>query len=179
MDYPANSPFTIHDSRFTIHHSRITNHSTTMNLTERINADMKDALKSGRKLELETLRTIRAGILDIEKKKIGTVLTEEDELGVLTIAAKKRREAIDLYRQAGRDELVEQETLELDVIMRYLPQPLTDAEIEALVAETIAATGAVDMKDLGKVMGPVVKATKGKADGSAIQAVVRRLLGGA
>jgi uncharacterized protein YqeY len=140
---------------------------------------MKEAMKAGRKLELETLRTIRAGILDIEKKKVGTVLTEEDELAVLTAAAKKRREAIEQYRNAGREELAAQEASELEIIMQYLPQPLTEAEIETLVKETIAATGAVDMKDLGKVMGPVVKATKGKADGSAIQAVVRRLLGGA
>jgi uncharacterized protein YqeY len=150
-----------------------------MSLSDRINSAMKEAMKAGRKLELETLRTIRAGILDIEKKKVGTVLTEEDELAVLTAAAKKRREAIEQYRNAGREELAAQEQGELEIIMQYLPQPLTEAEIEALVKETIERTGAVDMKDLGKVMGPVVKATKGKADGSAIQAVVRRLLGGA
>ena len=149
-----------------------------MTLSERINTAMKAALKEGRKLELETLRTLRAGILDIEKRKIGTVLTEEDEVSVLTSAAKKRREAIEQYRNAGREELAEQELRELDIIMQYLPQAMTGDEIEALVKETIARTGATDLKDLGKVMGPVVKATKGRADGTAIQAIVRRLLGG-
>ncbi len=150
-----------------------------MRLTEKINDDMKAALKGGRKTELETLRTIRAAILEVEKKKIGTVLGEDDELAVLTAAAKKRREAIESYSSAGRNDLAEQEKAELEVIVRYLPQQLTNEELEALAKEAIAAAGAADMKDFGKVMGPLMKSVKGRADGAAVQAMIRRLLGGA
>ncbi|MBI5646604.1 MAG: GatB/YqeY domain-containing protein [Ignavibacteriae bacterium] len=149
-----------------------------MTLSEKINDDMKAALKGGRKTELETLRTIRAAILEVEKKKIGTVLGEDDELAVLTAAAKKRREAIESYSSAGRHDLAEQEKAELEVIVRYLPQQLTSEELESLAKEAIAAAGAADMKDFGKVMGPLMKSVKGRADGAAVQAMIRRLLGG-
>ncbi len=150
-----------------------------MSLTEKINEQIKDALKNGRKLELETLRTIRAGILEFEKQKVGTNMTVDDEINLLTSAAKKRREAVEQYRNAGREDLAEKEEQELAIILRYLPAQLTTEELRALVAEAIASTGAAGMKDMGKVMGSVMKTVKGRADGTAVQQLVREMLGGA
>lgn len=150
-----------------------------MSLTEKINEQIKDALKNGRKLELETLRTIRAGILEFEKQKVGTNMTVDDEINLLTSAAKKRREAVEQYRNAGREDLAEKEEQELAIILRYLPAQLTTEELRVLVAEAIASTGAAGMKDMGKVMGSVMKTVKGRADGTAVQQLVREMLGGA
>jgi len=148
-----------------------------MTFTEQINQDMKEALKAGRKLELETLRTIRASILEFEKKGAGSILTKEDERALLSTAAKKRREAIEQYKLAGREELAEREAQELEIITKYLPKQLTESEMEALVLAVMEETGASEMKDFSKVVGPVMRAAKGKADGSAMQLIVRRLLG--
>lgn len=149
-----------------------------MNLTEQINQDMKSAMKAGEKLRLETLRTIRAAILEFEKEKAGNVMTDEDALRILSAAAKRRREAIEQYRAAGREDLASTETLELEIINTYLPAQLSDEELEAIVRESIAKLEAKDMKDFGRVMGPLSKELKGRADGAKIQALVRSLLGG-
>jgi uncharacterized protein len=150
-----------------------------MNFPEQINTDMKSALKEGRKLELETLRTIRAAILEFEKKKVGAVMSEDDEIAILSAAVKKRREAIEQYRNAGRDDLADQETAEMHIIARYLPAQLTEDDIRTAVRDMIAQTGATGLKDLGKVMGPVMKALKGRADGTMVQAIVKEMLGAA
>ena len=149
-----------------------------MNLTEQINLDMKLAMKAGEKLRLETLRTIRAAILEFEKEKAGNVMTDEDALRILSAAAKRRREAIEQYRAAGREDLATTETLELEIINTYLPAQLCDEELENIVRETIERSEAKDMKDFGRVMGPLSKELKGRADGAKIQALVRAQLGG-
>jgi uncharacterized protein len=148
-----------------------------MTLTQQIAEDMKAAMKAGDKTTLETLRSLRAAILDIEKQKVGTTLSNEDDLNVLNTAAKKRREAIDQYRQAGREDLAAQEERELQVIQRYLPPQLTEAELLACIDQAIAAAGATSMKDFGKVMGPLMKAVKGRADGAAVQTLLKTRLG--
>jgi uncharacterized protein len=149
-----------------------------MNLTEQINQDMKSAMKAGEKLRLATLRTIRAAILEFEKEKVGNVMTDEDALRILSAAAKRRREAIEQYSAAGREDLASTETLELEIITAYLPAQLSDEELEAIVRETIVKSEAKDMKDFGRVMGPLSKELKGRADGAKIQALVRAHLGG-
>lgn len=149
-----------------------------MNLTERINQDLKAAMKAGEKIRLETLRTIRAAILEFEKEKAGNVLTEEDALRILTTAAKKRREAIEQYRNAGREDLAATEEEELAVISAYLPEQLSDAQLADIVRDAIEQAGARDMKDLGRVMGPLMQSLKGRAEGAKIQALVRAQLGG-
>ena len=150
-----------------------------MALKERIANDMKEAMKAGRKTELETLRTLRAAILEFEKQKVGAELQETDELDLLTKAAKRRKEAIEQYEQAGRADLAEQETAELDIIAKYLPEQLSEDELRELVAGAIAKTGASEPKDFGKVMGMVMKEVKGRADGAQVQQLVKELLGGA
>ena len=149
-----------------------------MSLTLSIADDMKTAMKAGDKITLETLRSLRAAILEIEKQKIGTTLSEDDDLTILNTAAKKRREAAEQYRGAGRIDLAEQEEKELEVILRYMPAQLGDDELLAIASKAIADSGATSMKDFGRVMGPLMKQLKGQADGSKIQNLLKSLLGG-
>lgn len=149
-----------------------------MGLIEKISEDLKLAMKSGDKTRLETLRTIRAGMLEkqVEKRPSGG-MTPEDEMGVLISASKKRKESIEVFRNAGRNDLAEQEQKELEIIQEYLPKQLSVTEIEGMVKMKITEVGATSGKDFGKVMPAVMKELKGKADGKVIQEIVKRLLG--
>jgi hypothetical protein len=150
-----------------------------MGLKEKISDDMKAAMKSGEKLRLETLRTLRAALMEkeIEKRGGGPGMTPEDEIRVLTAAAKKRKESIEMYQKGGRADLVDQETKELGIIQEYLPKQLSMEEVTALVKTVIQETGATSAADFAKVMPAVMKQVKGKADGRAVQELVRSLLG--
>src|SRR5216684_4772416 len=134
-----------------------------MALLERISEDMKSAMKSGEKLRLETLRTVRAGLLEkqVEKRPSGG-MTPDDEIAVLNSALKKRKEAIAIYRQHGRIDLAEVEEKEQAIIQEYLPEQLSVQEIEETVRRTITAAGAAGAKDFGKVMPLVMKELKGR-----------------
>jgi uncharacterized protein len=150
----------------------------TMPLKETISADLKSAMKSGDKLRLETLRSLRAGLLEkeIERRGGDTPMTSEDEVGVLTTAAKKRREAIEQFEKGGRADLVAQESAELAIIQEYLPKQLGREEVEKVVRDIIAATGATGPADFSKVMPLAMKELKGKADGRLVQEIVRASL---
>jgi uncharacterized protein YqeY len=152
-----------------------------MNLRERISEDLKAAMKSRDKIRLETLRTMRAVLLEkeIEKRGSGPEMTPEDELSVLSSAAKKRKESIDLFTQGGRPDLARQEELELAIIQEYLPRQMSAAEIADVIRDVIAGTGASGPADFGKVMPLVMKQVKGKADGRIVQEQVRKALGAA
>ena len=149
-----------------------------MGMMEKIADDMKTAMKSGDKFRLETLRTLRAALLEkqVERRPSGG-MTADDEVAALTSASKKRRESIDIFRQAGRNDLADQEERELGIIQEYLPKQLSAAEVEVLVKEIIAQQNAVGQKDFGKVMPLVMKQAKGRADGKIVQETVKRLLG--
>jgi uncharacterized protein YqeY len=149
-----------------------------MALIDKIALDMKDAMKGGKKLRLETLRTLRAGLLEkqVEKRPSGGV-TPEDEIAVLNSALKKRKEASTIYRQNGRNDLADQEDQELAIIQEYLPKQLSQEEIGQLVQQIISTTGASGAKDFGKVMPLAMKELKGKADGKIVQETVKKLLG--
>jgi len=149
-----------------------------MALMDTISEDLKRAMKSGDKIRLETIRTIRAALLEkqVEKRPSGG-MTPEDEIGVLISSAKKRKESIEIFRSAGRNELADQEEKELVIIQEYLPKQLSPNEIEDIVKCKIAEIGAAGAKDFGKVMPAVMKELKGKADGKIIQETVKRLLG--
>jgi len=149
-----------------------------MALTETLAADMKTAMLSGEKLRLETLRSLRALVLEFEKSGVGRDLTPDDELKILSTAAKKRRDAIEAYSAAGRTEAAEKETAELAIIQGYLPEQMSEAEIRLELQKVIATTGASSASDVGKVMGAAMKVLKGKADGTAIQRIAKELLGG-
>jgi uncharacterized protein YqeY len=152
-----------------------------MNLREKISVDLKASMKAGDKTRLETLRTLRAALMEkeIEKRGTGKEMTDEDEVGVLVSSAKKRRESIEQFSNGGRHDLADQETRELAIIQEYLPKQMSKEEIVPVVREVIAQTGATGPADFGKVMPQVMKQLKGKADGRLIQELVRQSLGGA
>ena len=149
-----------------------------MPLLETISEHMKQAMKSRDKLRLETLRMIRAGLLEkqVEKRPTGG-MTNEDEINVLISASKKRKEAIDIYKQNGREDLADQEEKELQIIQEYLPKQLTPLEVEQFIKTVINNEGATSQKDFGKIMSIVMKELKGKAEGKTIQENVKKLLG--
>ena len=151
-----------------------------MTLKTRVSEDIKTAMKAKDKIRLETLRSIKKVILEKEtvvRPSGQEDLTEEQELEVLTQLAKQRRDSVTQYTNAGREDLAAQEAQELTIIEEYLPQQLSEAEIEAVIDELITKTGASSPKDMGKVMGPAMKQLKGRADGSQVQALVKAKLG--
>jgi uncharacterized protein YqeY len=145
---------------------------------EKIALDMKEAMKTGDKLRLETLRTLRAGLLEkqVEKRPSGG-MTPEDEISVLNSALKKRKESSTIFRQNGRPELADQEDSEAKIIQEYLPKQLSEEEVVGLIRTMIQTVGATGAKDFGKVMPLVMKELKGKADGKFVQESVKKLLG--
>jgi Uncharacterized conserved protein len=150
-----------------------------MSLKDRISEDIKTAMKSKDKVRLETVRSIKKVLLEKEvslRPQGQESLTESQEIEILAQQAKQRRESIEQYRQAGRDDLAEKEAQELAIIETYLPGQLSDEEIAAVVDEVIASVGATSAKDMGKVMGPVMQQLKGRAEGQKIQALVKAKL---
>lgn len=149
-----------------------------MTLTQQISEDIRAAMKSGDKLKLETLRTVRAHMIELTKRGTGSEVTPDEEISAVLAAAKKRKEAIELYRQAGREELAQQEEKELQIINSYLPKQMSKEEAESLIAGLITQTGASSLKDLGKIMPLAMKELKGKIDGKIVQEIVKQKLGG-
>jgi hypothetical protein len=149
-----------------------------MSFEEKINNDMKTALKAGDKKRLETLRSLRAMILEFQKSGKNEELTDEKAMELLNKAAKNRKDSISMYLQAGRTELAENEKKELEIIQEYLPAQLSEEELNTIILSIIKKTEAKEISDMGKVMGVAMKEVKGKADGSAVQQVVRKLLSG-
>jgi uncharacterized protein len=151
-----------------------------MGLKEQIGEDIKTAMKAKDKLRLQTVRGIKKAILEKEvelRPKGQDTLTPEHEIELLTQQAKQRRDSIEQFSNAGRDDLAEKESQELAIIETYLPEQVSDEEVTKIIDELIAASGATTMKDLGKVMGPAMKQLKGKADGKKIQEIVKSKLG--
>jgi uncharacterized protein YqeY len=149
-----------------------------MGLTQRINEDLKAAMKAGNKLRLETLRMLRAQIIEFEKKGLDRPMNEDDEMSILMSATKKRKEAIEHFKNAGRTELVEQETKEMEIIAEYLPKQLSREEAERIIEEVIRQSDAGSMKDMGKVMPIAMKELKGKIDSKVISEIVKQKLEG-
>ncbi|MEO0534372.1 MAG: GatB/YqeY domain-containing protein [Cyanobacteria bacterium P01_A01_bin.123] len=152
-----------------------------MSLKDTISDDIKTAMKAKDKVRLETVRSIKKVILEKEtavRPSGQDALTEAQELEVLTMLAKQRRDSIQQYKQAGRDELAESEATELAIIEEYLPKQLTDEEVATAIDAIIAKVGASSPKDMGKVMGPAMQEMKGKADGKKVQEMVKAKLMG-
>lgn len=144
-------------------------------LKHRINEDVKAAMRSKEKNRLAALRLITASIKQREVDE-RIELDDTQVMAVLDKMAKQHRDSIEQYTQAERQDLVEQEQFELDIILGYLPQPLDAAEINARIDEVIAATGAASMKDMGKVMGQLKTALQGRADMGKVSALVKARL---
>jgi uncharacterized protein YqeY len=149
-----------------------------MNLSEKINNDLKTAMKSGDKIRLQTLRSIRASILEFQKSGSGKELDEEEGIRLLSTAAKKRKESIGEYKKAGREDLAKNEETELNIIMSYLPRQLSEDEIVTEVKKLAESLEAKTKADFPKLMPAAIKALKGKADGGSVKAAVEKVLGG-
>ena len=149
-------------------------------LKDRLRADLTASMKARDEMRSSTLRMVLTAITNAEVSgKVARELTDDDVLTVLTSEAKKRREAATAFAEGGRPEMAAKEAAEGEVIADYLPTPLTESEIAELVSAAIAQTGAADegMRAMGKVMGVVTPQVKGRADGGAVAAEVRRQLG--
>ena len=146
-----------------------------MPLVDKIQKDMYKAMKEKEKERINALRNI-IGKLKYGYIDKGNKLTEQEEIKVIQSLAKQRRESIEIYKQGGRNDLVETETKELSIIEEYLPQAMSEEEVRRLVRETVKETGAESMSDLGKVMPLVMKKGAGKVDGELAQEVLRELL---
>jgi len=147
-----------------------------MNFEEKINEELKSATKSGDKLRLETIRSIRAAIIEFKKSGIGREMNAEDELKILGNQAKRRKDSIEMFEKGGRQDLVDKEKAELAIIEEFLPKQLSDEEIKAICLKIITDAGVTHVKDFGKVMGIAMKELKGKADGNKVQTILKSLL---
>jgi uncharacterized protein YqeY len=149
-----------------------------VSLKDRLQEDVTAAMRSGDVLRRDTLRLVRNAAYNLEKRN-QRPLSEDELLAVLTREVKTRRESVEAFRNGGREDLATKEEAEIAIISEYLPQALTDAEIRAVVAEGIAATGAVTARDLGKVMGWLSPRTRGRADGKRLSELVAQALAAA
>jgi uncharacterized protein YqeY len=147
-----------------------------MSLKDRLSEETTAALRAGEKIRLSTLRLLSAAVKNREVE-LRHPLDDDEFMEVATREAKRRREAIEAYENAGREDRAATEREELGVLEEYLPAGLTDQEVDALIDEAIARTGAAGPGDMGKVMSSVMAEAKGRADGRAVQARVRSRLG--
>jgi hypothetical protein len=149
-----------------------------MSLKATIQDDVKQAMKARDKARLAVLRLVTAAIKQVEVDQ----RVELDDAGVLAVLdkmAKQRRESLEQYEAAGRDDLADQERYELELLTTYLPEPLSEEQLEALIGEAISATGASTIRDMGQVMGMLKPQVQGRADMKAVSAAVRARLGAA
>jgi uncharacterized protein YqeY len=149
-----------------------------MALNERLMEDMKVAMKAGPagKVRLEAIRILKAEIknVEIEKKR---PLTDDEILEVITKQVKKLKDSIADFEKGGRPDMAAKVEADVAVLVEYLPQAMSEAEIRELAQQVIAEVGAQGPKDLGKVMGPILSRTKGRADGKLVNQIVKELLG--
>ena len=147
-----------------------------MNLKGQIQDDMKTAMKAGEKDRLKVVRLILAAIKQIEVDE-RTELDDAAVLGVLNKMVKQRRDSVSQFRDGGRDDLADIELDEISVIEKYLPEPLSDEELDRMIGQAIADTGAESIRDMGKVMGAVKTKAAGRADMGAVGTKVKAILG--
>ncbi|HOC09117.1 MAG: GatB/YqeY domain-containing protein [Clostridiales bacterium] len=146
-----------------------------MTLKDRLLSDMRTAMKQKDTVRKTVLSMARAAILQLEKDK----RTELDDQGVMEVIAKEiksRKEALEMFKQGGRQDLVEQNEKEIEILGEYLPPQLSESEIREIIRETIEKVGAAGMKDMGKVMGAVMPQVKGRAEGGTVNRLVKEML---
>ncbi len=148
-----------------------------MSLFDTINEEIKVAMKAREQLKLETLRSIKKELLEARTaKNAGGVVTAEEELRILQKMVKQRKDSLAIYVAQGRADLADKEEKEAEIIASFLPEPMSEAELEKNVREIIQSCGATSMKDMGKVMGLASAALSGKAEGKEISLMVKKLL---
>jgi len=148
-----------------------------MSLETKITTDLKAAMKAKDKVSLRGIRAIKSELMLLKTEGNGTEVDEKAEISLLQKLVKQRRESLSIYEEQNREELAQKEREEIAVIEKYLPAQLDEAALEKIVKEIIDKTGATSMKDMGKVMGMASKQLAGQADGKAISAVVKKMLG--
>jgi len=149
-----------------------------MTLAEKINEDIKNAMRAKDAKKLEALRAIKSGLLILKTGKGGGDEIPEDlELGLLKKLVKQRKESATIYREKDRPELAEEEEFQAGIIEAYLPEQISGDELRDIVKSIITETGAKSMKDMGRVMGTAAKQLTGKADNKEISNIIRELLG--
>jgi hypothetical protein len=146
-----------------------------MGLQQKVMEQMKTAMKAKDTVALESLRAIKSALLLAQTSGEGD-LSEDDEIKLVQKLVKQRRDSAAIFAEQGRNDLAEPELAQVKVIEQFLPEQLTEDEIEKVVVQTIEATGASGMKDMGKVMGIVSKELAGQADGKTISSIVKRKL---
>ena len=147
-----------------------------MTLEQKITADLKTAMKAKDQKSLRGVRAIKSALLLAKTDGSGKELTEADEIKLVQKLVKQRRDSLKIYEEQGREDLATTEREEIEVLERYLPAAMEDAELEALIQEVITTTGASSMKDMGRVMGQANAKVAGRADGKRIAATVKKLL---
>lgn len=147
-------------------------------LKDIIQEDLKNAMRAKDEQKLSTVRLLKSALqyFEIQKGGAGYEATDEDVVEVVGREIKKRRESIEMFEKGNRQELADKEKRELEVLQTYLPEQMSEDDIRALVATTIATIGATSMQDMGKVMGVLSEKTKGKAEGSLVSSIVKEKL---
>lgn len=148
-----------------------------MTLIEQLSEDLKGAMKTGNRVRVDTIRMLRNAIKnkEIEKRRS---LSDEEVVEILISQMKQRKDSIEQFAKGGRQDLVEKETIELNIIQSFLPEQLSEDELREKIREAIVETGASGLKDFGKVMKVLMLRIKGKADGKVVSELVKGCLGG-
>ena len=146
-----------------------------MSLRDRLDQELKAAMRSNDAVRKDSLRMVLAAVQKAEKEGKHT-LADDEMVGVLAKELKTRNESVETFRAGGREDLVEKEEAAIAVVSEFMPKPLSEAELRALVEQAIAETGAASSRDMGKVMGWLSPKTRGRADGKAISQLVTQLL---
>ncbi len=147
-----------------------------MTLKEKIQKDLIEAMKAKEEVRVSALRMLKAAILKFEVSGDRKEATDDDILVLVNKEVKQRKDSIEQFRTGGRPEMADQEEKEVAVLQAYMPEQMGEAEIEVLVKEAIASTGATSKADIGKVMGALMPKVKGKADGGVVNKIVNSLL---
>jgi uncharacterized protein len=149
-----------------------------MKLKEKINSDLKQAMKDGDALKRDTLRMLESMIknTEIEKAKKEEGLSDQEVIEVLSRAVKQRRDSVEQYEKGGRADLADKEKKEIEIISSYLPEQLGEDKMREVIKEIIAQTGATSKTDMGKVMGQAMGKLKGQVDGNVVKRIVEELL---
>jgi|SRR5690554_1445418 uncharacterized protein YqeY len=147
-----------------------------MSLKEQLLEDLKEAMKQKEAVRKNAIQMARAAILQVEKDKQIT-LDDDGVTDVIAKEVKKRKDVLPEYEKSGREDLVRDLKIEIETLMKYLPQQLTEEELEAIVRQTVEETGASSPRDMGRVMQAVMPKVKGRADGKMVNAIVKKILG--
>ncbi len=146
-----------------------------MSLLERLNSDMKEAMRNKEKDRLSVIRMVKASLQN-EAIKLGKELSEDEELTVLSREVKQRKDSLQEFEKAGRTDLADKIKTELTYIHEYMPKQLSEDELKELISQVIQELGATSKADMGKVMGKLMPLVKGKADGSVVNRIVLEML---